>query len=76
MTKQFDIELGTMMRTIRKEKKISIDRVAECLDVSVPAVHYWERGQRQISATMLKRYCAVLGIKVQYLFDRMDGVTE
>lgn len=76
MSKQFDKELGTMMRTIRKEKRISIDHVAESLHVSVPAVHYWETGQRQINASALKEYCAVLGIKVQYLFDRMDGETE
>lgn len=59
MSKQFDKELGTMMRTIRKEKRISIDHVAESLNVSVPAVHYWETGQRQINASALKDYCAV-----------------
>lgn len=64
------------MRMIRKEKNINIDHVAECLHVSVPAVHYWETGQRQISASTLKQYCACIGITVQYLFDRMDGILK
>ena len=70
----FDTMLGAYMRTFRKEKKIPIEFVAEELEVSVPAVHYWETGQRQISASNLKRYCACIGIKVQELFDAMDGV--
>ena len=73
MTKQFDEQLGATMRIVRKERKISIDNVAESLGVSVPAVHYWETGQRKIYANTLSRYCAAIGVKVQYIFDRMDG---
>lgn len=71
--KQFDIELGEVMRRNREAKRITLAQIAKRLQVSEVSVHYWETGKRQINASTLKEYCAVLGIKVQALFDEMDG---
>lgn len=72
--KQFDKELGEVMRRNREAKSITLLQVAERLHVSEVSVHYWETGKRQINASTLKEYCAVLGVKVQALFDEMDGM--
>lgn len=72
--KQFDKELGEVMRRNREAKGITLLQVAERLRVSEVSVHYWETGKRQINASTLKEYCAVLGVKVQALFDEMDGM--
>lgn len=74
MTKQFDEKLGATMRLFRERKGKTIIEVAEKMNVSKVSVHYWESGKRQINASSLREYCAVLGIKVQTLFDEMDGV--
>lgn len=72
--KQFDRELGEIMRRNREERHITLQQVADRLNVSQVSVHYWETGKRQINASTLKEYCAVLDVKVQSLFDEMDGM--
>lgn len=74
MNNQFDVKLGETMRKFRERKGATIIDVADALNVSKVSVHYWESGKRQINASTLKEYCAYLGIKVQTLFDEMDGI--
>jgi transcriptional regulator with XRE-family HTH domain len=74
MNKSFDIRLGEVMRKHREAKHLSTTQVGELLNVSKVSVHYWETGKRQINASMLKKYCDVVGVRVQALFDEMDGI--
>lgn len=71
---RFDIELGRVMRQNREKKGIQQRQVADRLKVSEVSVHYWETGKRQINASTLTRYCDAIGVKVQSLFDEMDGM--
>ena len=73
MKNNFDKELGDTLRQIREEKKIPASVVADRLGVSKQAVSYWELGDRALKAVTLRDYCEILGVTMQYVFDRMDG---
>lgn len=70
--KTFDERLGYVLKNTRKAKKIHQPEVAKKLHVSKMTVSYWERGMRGMSAEQLKRYCEVLDVPVQDVFDKME----
>lgn len=72
MEKSFDKRLGYILKETRKSKKVYQPQIAEKLHVSKMAVSYWESGQNSISAEQLKRYCEILGVTVQEIFDKME----
>lgn len=73
MNKQFDIKLGETMRRMREASHLTAAQVADRMSVSKVSVHYWETGKRQINASTLKEYCAVINVKVQDVFDAMES---
>lgn len=76
MTDNFDKELGETLRRIREEKRISAATVAERMNVTKQAVSLWETGARSLKAVTVRDYCAVLGVSMQYVYDRMESVNE
>lgn len=76
MTDNFDKKLGKTLRRIREEKRIPAQTMAERLGVTKQAVSYWETGARGLKATTLRDICAVLGVSMQYVYDRMESVNE
>lgn len=76
MKNDFDKQLGETLRTIREEKNISAAEIADRMNVTKQAVSYWELGDRQMKAATLRDYCAVIGVTMQYVFDRMDGIEQ
>lgn len=67
----FDINLGGILKEYRLSKKLSQLDVASRLHVTKMTVSHWENGKRSMTAENLKRYCDVLGISVQSVFNRM-----
>lgn len=41
------MKTGELIRTLRKEKKLTQEQVADLLGVSAPAVNKWENGVSQ-----------------------------
>lgn len=71
MMKKFDEELGAIIRAEREAHGLSLQQMADALGCTKMAVSYWENGKRSMYAETLKRYCAVLGITMQSVFDQM-----
>lgn len=72
--KEFNERLGAILRAERKRRDWSLQYVAERVGVSSAAVHYWETGKKTLSALSLSRYCDVLGVSIDYIFNRVKGV--
>lgn len=73
MTDNFDKELGETLRRVREEKGISAALIAERMNVTKQAVSLWEKGERSLRAVTVRDYCAVLGVSMQYVYDRMEN---
>lgn len=61
--------IGKWLAEKREEKGLSQQHVAERLDVTRTAVHYWESGKRTIYAVNLIEYCKVLGVDPREIID-------
>lgn len=62
MEKDYNTEIGKWLANKRKEKGYSQQYIAERLNVSKVAVHYWETGKRVIYAVHFMDYCKVIGV--------------
>lgn len=69
----FAIRLGIVLARHREQKKFSQEYVGEQLGFTKMMVSHWEAGKREIYAKTLKRYCALLGVTVQQVFDEADA---
>lgn len=65
--------IGKWLAEKREEKDLSQQYVADCLDVTRTAVHYWESGKRTIYAVNLIEYCKVLGVDPRKLQKRLQN---
>ena len=54
--------LGTKIATLRKEKGLKQDDLAQMLNVSAQAVSKWENGTTQPSAAQFIALCDILGV--------------
>jgi transcriptional regulator with XRE-family HTH domain len=72
MDKEFDKSLGEALRNKRQEKNLSQEYVAQQLGVTKMAVSNWETGKRSMYAETRRRYCALLGVTIQSIFDEME----
>jgi len=52
--------IGERLKKARLEKKLTQEKLAEVLNVSVPLVSRIENGRFQISLSLLNRFCNVL----------------
>lgn len=64
-------QIGAWLREKRKEKGRSMQEVADALEVTRTAVHYWESGKRTIYADTLVHYCQFIGASLQELQDHL-----
>lgn len=67
--KNDNFRIGKWLAKKREEKGLSQQHVAERLDVTRTAVHYWESGKRTIYAVNLIEYCKVLGVDPKEIID-------
>ena len=65
-------EIGMAMKKYRKQKKMSMQTVADKLGVTKTAVHYWETGKRTIYAYQLLDYCEAIGVNVNDVLSEVE----
>lgn len=68
--KDFYKALGAALREQREAKNLSQQYIADKLGVSKMTVSRWESGQRTMSAKHFLRYCQVVDVNADYIFDR------
>lgn len=67
------MELGERIRTLRVEKGLSQEALAEQLEVSRQAVAKWEGGQSRPSTANLLALCGVFGVPLERLVSGEDA---
>lgn len=60
--------IGETIKTLRSERGITQERLAEQLSVSAPAVSKWERGEAFPDITLVPKLAELLGISTDKLF--------
>jgi transcriptional regulator with XRE-family HTH domain len=69
-------DIGFRIKELRKEKKITIERLSEIIDTSPSFVGLVERGDSKISIDNLYKLSCALGTSVDYILtgERGDGI--
>lgn len=70
--KELNEVLGNNIKNLRKEQKITREKLAERLDVSTRFLADVESGKAGVSLSTLKKLCSVLGTTADYLL----GISE
>lgn len=68
--------LGARIRTLRRARGLTQDRLADSTGVSRSAVAQWESDRAGHSAGMLRRVAEVLGVSVNMLRDGWEGLAS
>lgn len=68
--------LGARIRTLRRARGLTQDRLADSTGVSRSAVAQWESNRAGHSAGMLRRIAEVLGVSVSMLRDGWEGLAS
>lgn len=63
------VRLGKLARYRRKELKLTQEKAAEKMNISVAFYGHIERGTRVLSVETLYRLCTALGLSADYLMD-------
>lgn len=61
------MDIGTRIKTVRKEKGISQGVIARRIGISVAAVSNWETGKNELSGDSLIAVAAILGVSPAWL---------
>ena len=61
------VRLGELARARRKELKMTQEKMAEKMDISVAFYGHIERGTRKLSVETLFRLCKALGVSADFL---------
>lgn len=65
--KSYNSEIGKWLANKREQKGLSQQDIAERMNCTKTAVHYWETGKRKIFAEIMIEYCMILGVDPQDL---------
>ncbi|MBQ3356884.1 MAG: helix-turn-helix transcriptional regulator [Oscillospiraceae bacterium] len=68
--------IGDRIKTVRKHKRITQEKLAEAMDVSVGYVSQIERGITKPNLEMLARISQVLGCSLCYFLNGAETVRE
>lgn len=69
------MEVGTIIRKLRKEKGITQEQLASCLGISPPAVNKWENGNSYPDITLLGPLARALGTDIDTLLSFREELT-
>jgi len=69
------MEIGTTIRTLRKERGLTLNQMATLIDSDVGNLSRLERGVQGYSEATLKKIAEVLGVPVAALFLEVEHVT-
>lgn len=68
-------EIGKRLKDLRKERKLSQDKLADKLDVNHKSISSYETGKTEIPLRLLYRYVKIFGVSADYiLFGNDSGV--
>lgn len=70
------MEIGTIIRRLRKEKEITQEQLAKMLGVSPPAVNKWENDNSYPDITLLVPLARALGTDVDTLLSFREELTD
>jgi transcriptional regulator with XRE-family HTH domain len=70
-----EVKLGTIIKEIRKEKRIPAKEVAEKLTIDPSTLCKYENNDRKIPAELLPPLAIILGVEVESFFRQNVGVT-
>lgn len=68
---EYVIEVGHAIRTIRKEKEMSIEEVAYKVGIDAQNLRKYELGRQEMKISMLRRISDALGISVSEITDKI-----
>lgn len=68
-----DVEVGATLRRIRKNVGMTQDTLAKALGLTFQQIQKYERGANRLSASMLVRAAAKLGVQTWDLLPRSDA---
>ncbi len=66
--------LGSRLRNIRKELKLTQDKTAEKMVTNRSLISYYELGRKMMSTADLKQFCKVFGCGADYCVGRLDNI--
>lgn len=66
------MNIGHTIRTLRKEKNISQNQLAQYLCVTPQAISKWEHGVNTPDISLLPQIAEALGVSIDFLFDYSD----
>jgi len=67
--------IGDRIKFLRKQKKITQQKLADLIEVSKQAISYWERGARDPNLKQRKKICAIFNISESELFSDNNVVS-
>lgn len=70
------MNIGTVIRTYRKEKNMTQEEMANRLGVTAPAVNKWEKGNSYPDITLLVPIARLLNISLDTLLSFQEELTE
>ncbi|MCL6479932.1 MAG: helix-turn-helix domain-containing protein [Peptococcaceae bacterium] len=62
------MDFGHRMRELRKLHNITVNGMAELMGVSTPTITRWENGTVDLSASVIKKFCSLIGITLAEFF--------
>lgn len=71
-----DVSVGARIRLIRKMRGWSQQALAEAVGVSFQQVQKYESGANRVSASMLVRIAAALGVSIAELFGAVEAASQ
>ncbi len=66
------IEFGKKVRTLRKEKKISIIELSKSIGYSKSIINYWENGKKEPTFSAIVSLCKFFDVSADYLLGLSD----
>jgi transcriptional regulator with XRE-family HTH domain len=69
LTNDLKVKFGKRLRTLRKQRDLTQDQLAEAADISVDFLSLVERGKNAPSFKTLRRLATALEVEVKDLFD-------
>lgn len=76
MKKELDIMIGQRVRIKREERKLSREKLAECIDISPQFLAQIEFGRRGMSSATLYKICSALGTSADFIVLGKDGTND
>lgn len=71
-----DLQIGKLIRRLRREKKLTMVNFAKKIDLSQPSLSRIESGNQEISLSLLKKICNAVGISIVDFFYELEGESK